>query len=419
MLSPRIDPRRLYAVNAEAARFYAAQLRRGHPPAARYLRTHGIAHAARPDSPWQLGYAPPAWRGLTNHLAARGFTDAEMSAAGLTAHNRNGALIDRFRDRLVFPVHNPQGDVAAFTARDLSGDRDSPKYLNTPQTPVYRKSELLYGLAPHQLDQIKRQPHATPLAIVVEGAADALAVQRIAGETSGPGRAPVVAVAPCGTALTDNHVRQLHQQLPGADLAVAFDGDPAGREAFARTYPHLRHWPGRRYGIELPDGADPAELVADHGPERARAELAQRTQPAARMALAYRLASLTAAGHITRPQEWPADRLLAYEVSAPYFADDPADTPQLARTAAQQLGIHEGEVARGVIEHTFPDAGPPELSPAAHGPTSQPTGDALARVQRANEALTARGQTAPAPAPAELGASTATPQRSPCLTNEP
>jgi len=394
----KADPDRLYQANAEAAEFFQRHLS-GHQPATSYLSQRGIADAAEAGSPWQLGYAPTGWTTTVNHLRSRGFGDDEIYAAGLASHDRHGRLIDRFRDRLTFPVHDPAGRVLGFTARDLSGDPDTPKYLNTPETRVYRKGEVLYGLGP----QLQNPPAGdrAPVVVTVEGPTDAIAVATMAQETAG--NTPVYAASPCGTALTDRQLHQLHQQLPDANLAVAFDGDTAGRRAFTRTYPLLRSWPGRRYGIELPDGRDPAELLAEHGPAAGLAELAGRAKPAARMAAALLIEQLIEQGRITRPREWVADRLLAYEAIADYFVDDPADTPALAREAATRLGITEGEVVQGVIDHAVPD----------REPTSIPE----AKVQRAREAVARRQATLRRDRSDEL--EPATPTRTADATRQP
>jgi DNA primase catalytic core len=347
-----IDTARLYAANAEAAAFYAALLP-SHQPATTYLQRRGIAQAAAPGSPWQLGYAPPGWRTLVNHLRARGYGDDELYAAGLATHGRHGQLLDRFRDRLTFPVHDIDGHVVGFTARDLSGQADTPKYLNTPETAIYHKSRLLYGLGV----QLAHPPPGSraPLAIVVEGAADTLATRHMGQSIAAlPATVPIYPVAPCGTALTADQLQLLRTALPtGTSLAIAFDGDPAGRRAFTRAYRLLRTWPGAAYAIMLPEGRDPAELLAAHGPAAALTILAQAMVPAAKLALAATLDQLHAHGAITDPRVYPADRQRAIGAIAGYFVDDPGDTSALAAAAAQRLGMPSIEVVQAVVAHTF------------------------------------------------------------------
>jgi DNA primase len=348
---PAPDPQRLYEATAAAAEFYAHQLP-GHQPAMDYLRSRGIADAAAPGSRWQIGVAPPGWRGLLNHLAPR-FSVEEQLAAGLLTYNRTGGLIDRFRDRLVFPIADRTGQIAGFTGRDLSGRPRIPKWVNSPDTAIYAKSRLLYGLGP----QLQHRPpgQATPLVVVVEGAADALAVWRMAQTTAHrPNGIPIYAAAPCGTNLTTPQLQLLQEQLPaGSRLAVALDGDAAGRAGFLRAYPLLRHWPGRAWAMTLPAGYDPARLLAERGPDAALAELATQLAPAARTALGYKLDQLIESGRITRPRDWVEHRLLAYQAIAGFFMDDPADTPALAQAAGDRLGLPPGVVTHGVMEQLY------------------------------------------------------------------
>jgi DNA primase catalytic core len=347
-----VDEPRLYAANAQAASYFAGRLA-GHRPAMAYLRQRGIAEAAAAGSPWQLGYAPPGRRTLLEHLHARGYRDTEIYAAGLATRGRRGQLLDRFRDRLTFPVHDPDGRVVGFTARDLSHQPGVPKYLNTAQTAIYRKSHLLYGLGVHLQQPLPAG--RTPLVIVVEGAADTLALWRMARSIADlPGTVPIYPVAPCGTTLTTEQLQLLGETLPaGARLAIAFDGDPAGQRAFTLAYRLLRGWPGPTYAITMADGYDPADLLAAHGPAAALAELAARMTPAARTALVSTLEHLHADGAVTDPRVYPADRQRAIEAIAGYFVDDPGDTAGLATAAAKRLGIADTQVVQAVIAHTF------------------------------------------------------------------
>jgi len=365
-----ITAARLYEANTAAAAFYASQLA-GHVPGLAYLDRRGIADAAGSGSPWQLGYAPPGWRSLVNHLRGGGFSDHELYAAGLASHGHHGQLLDRFRDRLTFPIHDQHGQVIGFTARDLSSNPDVPKYLNTPQTAIYRKSHQLYGLGVH----LSHRPPGVdaPLAVIVEGPADAIAIWRMRQAIgTRPCAVPIYPVAPCGTALSADQLQLLRETLPaGTGLAVAFDGDPAGRRAFTRTYPLLRAWPGRKYAITLPEGRDPADLLATHGPAAGLAALAQRMLPAARVTLSATLERLHTDQVITDAAKYPADRQRAIEAIAGYFLDDPADTPALAAAAANRLRIDEADLLQQVIDHTT--AGHPELPPTWASTTTKGT----------------------------------------------
>jgi hypothetical protein len=169
----------------------------------------------------------------------------------------------------MFPIRNPDGQVVAFTGRDLSGRADVPKYRNTTTTPIYRKSELLYGLA-EQFDT-DTQPAAV---LLVEGPADVVAVARMRISVSHDDYPdPFYAVAPCGTALTAQQVSLLAQSVPpGTPVVVAFDADSAGTSAIDKSYALLREWPGPVDAMALPAGADPASLVAA-GPAHALAQM--------------------------------------------------------------------------------------------------------------------------------------------------
>ncbi len=231
----------------------------------------GIIAATAHSEPWTIGYAPPGWTQLRDHLYAHGFPDAELLAGGLVTTARNGRVIDTFRDRVMFPIRNRDGQVVAFTGRDLSGRVDVPKYRNTTTTVIYRKSELLYGLAEQLGGDV--QPAAVML---VEGPADVVAVARL--RISIPAADypdPYAAVAPCGTALTAAQVALLASVVPpGTPVVVAFDADAAGAKAIDKSYALLHDWPGPVQAIALPAGSDPAALVAA-GPAQALARFTE------------------------------------------------------------------------------------------------------------------------------------------------
>jgi DNA primase catalytic core len=233
---------RLHAVNAAAAAFYATRLHSSRKAAA-YLESHGITAAAHPDGPWQVGYAPGRWTHLATHLQSAGFSAEEVTAAGLGfIHRTSGHLLDRFRDRLMFPITDEHNRVVAFTARDLSS-REEAKWINSPETTLYHKSRVLYGLG----QQLAHRPAGVgdPVVFLVEGAADVLAMHRMAAAHAViPETQPVYAVAPCGTRLTHEQLDLLQRALPGAHLILAFDGDDAGRKAVDRAYPIAVKWPG-------------------------------------------------------------------------------------------------------------------------------------------------------------------------------
>ena len=211
-----------------------------------------------------IGYAPAGWTNLTDHLRRGGFTDTEIVGAGLATVASTGRVIDRFRDRLMFPISDRTDEgmeIAGFVGRrnpaeDATADSRNPKYLNTAQTPLYTKGEHLYGLAENAgtLDR-------GGLAVLVEGPLDALAVDVAS-------RGTMAGVALVGTALTNAHASQLVAALPAdaARVVVATDADPAGQAAAGRAYSTLTKHRLDPHGAVLPAGMDPAQTAQQHGP---------------------------------------------------------------------------------------------------------------------------------------------------------
>src|SRR5439155_6629857 len=154
---------RLLAAHAEAAAFYAAQRTSTRARAAReFLAERGFDREAAQS--YGCGFAPETWDALTRHLRQKGFTAPELLTAGLAREARSGSLIDRFRRRLLWPIRDLAGDVIGFGARRLFEDDDGPKYLNTPETPLYKKSHVLYGI-----EQAKREIARRRQAVIVDG----------------------------------------------------------------------------------------------------------------------------------------------------------------------------------------------------------------------------------------------------------
>jgi DNA primase len=191
-----------------------------------------------------IGFSPPGWDGLATHLTERGIDDRAMIGAGLATRSSRGKLVDRFRGRIMFPIYDLRGDGVGFGARVLDGD--GPKYLNSPETPIYRKSQLLYGL-----NWAKSEIVRSDQSVVVEGYTDVIAFH-LAGMP--------VAVATCGTALGTEHLDLLRRF--SERVVLAFDADEAGAGAAIRGFE--RSVPGDldlRVAV-LPEGRDPADLVA-------------------------------------------------------------------------------------------------------------------------------------------------------------
>jgi hypothetical protein len=181
------------------------------------------------------------WTALVDHLRTRGYTDAQLLDAGIGLRTRRGTVVDRFRDRLMFPVRDPGGQrIVGFLGRALVEAEDTPRYLNSPATALYRKGEVLYGLG---AEPARRALADGARPVLVEGPLDAIAV-------TGAGGGRYAGVAPCGTALTTAQVAALDTHagpLAGRGVITAFDHDPGGRQAALRAYQLLAAtgaWPG-------------------------------------------------------------------------------------------------------------------------------------------------------------------------------
>jgi DNA primase catalytic core len=220
------------------------------------------------DSRFWPGHAPAGWTSLVHRLRSRGVTDQEMIAVGVAAVASTGRLIDRFRDRVVFPIiHNQEslGFVGRRHPDRSDADRGGPKYLNTADTPLFHNGAQLFGAL---------EEHEGGVPVIVEGPMDAIAVTLSSG-----GR--YIGVAPLGTSLTDEQANQLARI--GRNPIVATDADIAGRVAAERDFWILTPYRLDPGYAQLPEGSDPADLFARHGP-RARCRFgssitARRTAP--------------------------------------------------------------------------------------------------------------------------------------------
>lgn len=242
-------------VNA-ATSFYQRQLHEsGGVAAIEYLGGRGMG--MQTTDRWQLGYAPGSWEALTAALRKEGFSNDLLLEAGVAGRSRYGRLYDRMRNRVIFPIHDKHGTPRGFAGRLLTGE--GPKYLNTPETDLYQKRSLLYGM------HLAHQPiiHAGT-AVVVEGYTDAIAAHQ-AGITN--------VVATAGTTLTSEHVDTLAQLTK--TITLAFDGDEAGLQATDRAADLIRTHPGIRLHVaRLSAGHDPAYLLANGGKNSLKAAIA-------------------------------------------------------------------------------------------------------------------------------------------------
>jgi DNA primase len=257
--------RRLIEAHKVAAEFYAEQLGSPAAQAGRdFLSSRGfeLADARR----FGVGYAPAEWEALTRHLQGRGFTETELLAGGLASQGRRG-LIDKFRGRLIWPIADLTGDVIAFGARKLAGDDDGPKYLNTPETPLFKKGAVLYGANFAKRDIAQRRQ-----AVLVEGYTDVMACH-LAGVTT--------AVATSGTSFGDGHITILRRLLMDesqfrGEVIFTFDGDAAGQRAALRAFTMEERFVTQTFVAVQADGLDPCDLRVTRGDAAVRDLIAQR-----------------------------------------------------------------------------------------------------------------------------------------------
>ena len=241
---------RLIAANAAAAEFYAAALESDEAaPARQYLTERNFdAEAARH---FGCGFAPSGWEKLTKHLQRKGFEFKELEAAGLSREGRRGPM-DRFHRRLLWPIRTASGEVIGFGARRLFDDDPmEAKYVNTPETLLYKKSSVMFGI-----DLAKRDIAKGHQAVVVEGYTDVMAMH-LAGVTT--------AVASCGTAFGDEHLAMLRRLMMDdncyrGELIFVFDGDAAGRAAALKAFDGDQHVAGKSFVAVAADGMDPCDL---------------------------------------------------------------------------------------------------------------------------------------------------------------
>jgi DNA primase len=257
--------RRLIDAHRAAAEFYAEQLRQPQAEHARkFLAERGFDD--KDAERFGVGYSPKAWEELTRHLRGRGFTEAELINAGLSREGNRGAR-DRFRGRLMWPIRDLSGDVIAFGARKLDPDDDGPKYLNTPETSLFRKSTVLYGA-----DLAKREIAQRRQAVIVEGYTDVMACH-LAGVPT--------AVATCGTSFGEDHIKVLRRLIMDTDGAAGeviftFDGDAAGQRAALRAFGMEERFVTQTFVTVQPDGLDPCDVRLAHGDAAVRDLIARR-----------------------------------------------------------------------------------------------------------------------------------------------
>ena len=320
---------RLLAANQAAADFFITQLAREEGHAAReFLSARGFDPTACVR--FAVGYAPKSWDALTTHLNSLGYTRDELITAGLVSSGQRG-VYDRFRGRVMWPIRDTSGQTLGFGARKLYDDDQGPKYLNTPESPVYHKSRVLYGL-----DQAKRAISRGRRAIIVEGYTDVMACHLAGVET---------AVATCGTAFGPDHIAMLRRVMgddSSAEVIFTFDPDEAGQKAALRAFSEEKRFSAQTYVAIAPDGLDPSDLRLHRGDTAVR-ELFDQKIPLFEFALRQAVSRFDLNS--------VEGRVAALREAAPIVAGlkDPSLRPGYSRELARMLGSDLGEVQAAVL----------------------------------------------------------------------
>jgi DNA primase len=322
---------RILEANALTAEFFAAQLQTdAGEPARSFLISRGFdAEAVRH---FGIGFAPKGWDNLVGYLKTKGFSIDELVTAGLASPSDKGGY-DKFRGRVIWPIKDQTGAVIGFGARKLFEDDNGPKYLNSSDTAVYHKSQVLYGLDLARKDIAKQRQ-----VVVVEGYTDVMACH-LAGITT--------AVATCGTAFGDEHIKVLNRLLsadgPPAQVIFTFDPDAAGQKAAMRAFEDSHKFQAHTFVAVGPDGLDPSDLRQQRGDEAVVAMIAAK-KPLFEFAIRQKLAMFDL-GSLE-------GRVSAARAAAPIVAQirDEALRPAYARELAGWVSLPNDEVARIVSE---------------------------------------------------------------------
>lgn len=315
---------RILAANTAAAEFYVAQLATPGAAAGRkFLGERGFDKAAAER--FGIGFAPKAWNELRDHLKTKGFTEEEMLQAGLLSQGDKG-VYDRFRGRVIWPIRDVTGQTIGFGARKLFDDDQGPKYLNTPETPVYHKQQVLYGL-----DLAKRDVSKSRRIVVVEGYTDVMAAH-LSGVTT--------AVATCGTSFGVEHIK-LIRRIMGDDSGLGeviftFDPDAAGQKAAMRAFAEEQRFAAQTFVAVAPDGLDPCDLRLAQG-EQAVRDLMDSKIPMFEFVMRQMLSNYNL--------DTVEGRVAALREAAPVVADirDSALRPGYTRELARLTGVDVSE----------------------------------------------------------------------------
>ncbi|UVJ40841.1 DNA primase [Arthrobacter sp. CJ23] len=368
---------RLLDAHKIADEFFRSQLLTpGAAEGRNFLDGRGFDRAAAEQ--FGVGYAPQGWDALLKHLRGRGFTDQELKLTGMFSEGNRG-IYDRFRGRLIWPIRDIAGDTIGFGARKLYEDDQGPKYLNTPETTLYKKSQVLYGI-----DLAKRNIAKERQLVVVEGYTDVMACH-LAGVAT--------AVATCGTAFGTEHIkiarRLLSDDGSGGEVIFTFDGDAAGQKAALRAFEEDQRFTAQTYVAVEPTGADPCDLRQTRGDAAVR-ELIGSRRPLFEFAIKAALRR-----HNLDTVE---GRVAALREAAPVVAQirDAGMRPAYTRELAGWLGTPIEEVSRSVgaaAKRAATGGQPPSGTSAAAA--QQPRGSAADGQAAPGQAMA--GQAAGAP----------------------
>lgn len=349
---------RLYQANTAAAEFYRSRLASPEADIARrFLGERGFDAGAAAH--FGIGYAPQGWNNLRDALRSQGFTDDEQSAAGLVSPGQRGAY-DRFRGRLVWPIRDLTGQTIGFGARRLFDDDKGPKYLNTPETTIYKKAQVLYGL-----DLAKKAISREHQVVVVEGYTDVMACH-LAGVTT--------AIATCGTAFGSDHITVLRRVMgddsTAGEVVFTFDPDAAGQKAALRAFADAKRFTAQTYVATGPEGLDPCDLRLQRGDAAVRALVASKV-PMVEFVLDQRVV-----GFDLRSVE---GRVGALRAAAPVVAQlrDRLLQPEYVRVLARRIGMDTEDVRREVAHASRAEQ---ESPPRAHTDGDTHADGATARV---------------------------------------
>jgi len=318
---------RLLAANSAASSFYQEQLVSDEGKFARdFLISRGFA-----ENTWSefgIGYAPKGWQNLINHLSTLGFSMDELVLAGLAMQSDKGGY-DRFRGRVLWPIRDANSQVLGFGARKLYDDDQGPKYLNTPETPVYHKGSVLYGLDFARKEIVKQKQ-----IVVVEGYTDVMACHLAGVKT---------AVATCGTAFGEDHIKLINRLFGAAttepaSVVFTFDPDAAGEKAALRVYSDTSKFNALTFVAVGPEGLDPSDLRQQRG-DAAISKMLESRKPLFEFVIRHRIAKFDLADLDSR--------VAAARSAAPVIAElvDPALRSGYTRSLAEWVSLDVTDVA--------------------------------------------------------------------------